>query len=150
MNVKNPLDIGPSPIHNKVLPMLLADPEIDMVLAIMAIPYVAIRHLKNAGVAVRDWFGDIASIRAQHPEKPLVGVVVGHPSFVEDIASICGRDVPVFTSPEPAAHVLAALWRYSKRRKTLLTGRDYQVGEKVNFSRLLKNVQMQGSRNPEE
>ena len=122
MNVKNPLDIGPSPIHNKVLPMLLADPEIDMVLAIMAIPYVAIRHLKSAGVTVRDWFGDVASIRAQHPEKPLVGVVVGHPSFLEDIVSICGRDIPIFTSPEPAAHALATLWRYSKRRKMLLTG----------------------------
>jgi acyl-CoA synthetase (NDP forming) len=145
MNVKNPLDIGPSPIHSKVLPMLLEDPKIDMVLAIVAIPYVAVRHLKNAGTTVRDWFGDIASIRAQHPEKPLVGVVVGHPSLVEDIASISGRDVPIFTSPEPAAHALATLWRYSKRRKRLLTGRDYHVAEKVNFSGLLKKTQMQGS-----
>ena len=47
INVKNPLDIGPSRIHNKLLPILLADPEIDMVLAIMVIPYAAVRTLQE-------------------------------------------------------------------------------------------------------
>jgi acetyltransferase len=114
MNVRNPLDLGPSQNFNRLLPMLLADSEIDMVLAIMVIPYAAVRHLKSAGVAVRDLFGDIASIREQHPEKPLVGVVVGHPGFVEDISSLGGPSVPVFNSPEPAAKALATMWRYSR------------------------------------
>jgi acetyltransferase len=117
MNVKNPLDIGPSGVYSKLLPMLLADPGIDMVLAIMVIPYVAVRHFKSAGMTARDWFGDIASIREQCPDKPLLGVVVGHPAYVNDITSLCGRSVPVFTSPEPAAQALAAFWSYSKARK---------------------------------
>jgi acyl-CoA synthetase (NDP forming) len=117
MNTKNPLDIGPSGIHSKLLPMLLADPGIDMVLVIMVIPYVAVRHFKNAGMTAKDWFGDIASIRGQYPDKPLLSVVVGHPAYVDDITSLCGRFTPVFTSPEPAAQALATLWSYSKIRK---------------------------------
>ncbi|MGZ3612849.1 MAG: hypothetical protein ACXU9X_03060, partial [Thermodesulfobacteriota bacterium] len=117
MNVKNPLDIGPSGIFSKLLPMLLADPGIDMVLAIMVLPYVAIRHFKSAGITARDWFGDIASIHGQYPDKPLLGVVVGHPEFVNDIRSLCGPSIPVFTSPEPATHAMVTLWNYSKARK---------------------------------
>jgi acetyltransferase len=117
MNVKNPLDIGPSGIYAKLLPMLLADPEIDMVLAIMVIPYVAVKYFRSAGMTARDWFGDIASIRERYPDKPLLSVVVGHPAYVDDITSLCGRSVPVFTSPELAAEALATLWSYSKTRK---------------------------------
>ena len=117
MNVKNPLDIGPSGTFGKLLPMLLADPEIDMVLAIMVIPYVAVRHFKSVGMTTKDWFGDIATIRERYPDKALLGVVVGHPAYVDDITSLCGWPIPVFTSPEPAAQALAAFWSYSKMRK---------------------------------
>jgi acetyltransferase len=117
MNVKNPLDIGPSGIYGKLLPVLLADPGIDMVLAIMVIPYVAVRHFKSVGMSAKDWFGDIATIRERYPDKPLLGVVVGHPAYVDDITSLCGRSIPVFTSPEAAAQALAAFWSYSRTRK---------------------------------
>jgi acetyltransferase len=121
MNVKNPLDIGPSGIYGKLLPMLLADPGIDMVLSIMVIPYVAVRHFKSAGMTVKDWFGDIASIRKQYPDKPLLSVVVGHPAYVEDVSSLGGKSIPVFTSPEQATQTLATLWSYSKARGKLRT-----------------------------
>jgi acyl-CoA synthetase (NDP forming) len=117
MNVRNPLDLGPSQNFGRLLPMLLADSQIDMVLAIMVIPYAAVRMLKGGRFTVRDFFGDIASIREQHPEKPVVGVILGHPGFVEDMSSLCGPSIPIFNSPEPAAQALAALWRYSKARK---------------------------------
>jgi acyl-CoA synthetase (NDP forming) len=68
-------------------------------------------------MTVRDWFGDIASIRERYPDKPLLSVVVGHPAYVDDITSLCGRSVSVFTSPEPAAQALATLWSYSKTRE---------------------------------
>ncbi len=117
MNVRNPLDIGPSGIYGKLLPMLLADPEIDMVLAIMVIPYVAIMHFKTAGITAKDWFGDIASIRVQYPDKPLLGVVVGYHEFLNDIHSLCGPSIPVFTSPEPAAQAMVMLWNYSRAQR---------------------------------
>jgi acyl-CoA synthetase (NDP forming) len=119
MNIRNPLDLGPSQNFHQLLSILLADSGIDMVLAIMVIPYAAIRSLKNVGVAIKDLFGDVASIHERHPEKPLVGVVIGHPEFVEDMASLCGPAIPIFTSPEPAAQALATLWHYSKARKKI-------------------------------
>jgi acetyltransferase len=114
MNVRNPLDLGPSQNFNRLLPMLLSDSQIDMVLAIMVIPYAAIRNLRSAGVTVRDLFGDIAAVREQHPEKPLVGVVIGHPGFVKDMASLGGPSIPILDSPEPAAKALATIWRYTR------------------------------------
>jgi len=86
------------------------------VLAIMVIPYVAVRHFKSVGMTAKDWFGDIASIRERYPDKPFLAVVVGHPAYVNDITSLCGRSIPVFTSPEWAAQALAAFWSYSKMR----------------------------------
>jgi acyl-CoA synthetase (NDP forming) len=114
MNIKNPLDLGPSANYSRFLPLLLNDPEIDLVLAIMVIPYAVIRGFKAMGLQPKDWFGDIVAFRRQAPHKPLVLVVVGHPDFVEEISLLGGPSLPVFTSPEPAARALADLWRYSK------------------------------------
>jgi acyl-CoA synthetase (NDP forming) len=119
MNVRNPLDLGPSQNFHRLLPILLADSGIDMALAIMVIPYAAIRSLKSIGVSIKDFFGDVASVREQHPEKPLVGVVIGHPAYVEEMTSLCGPFMPIYTSPEPAAQALATLWRYSMARKEI-------------------------------
>jgi acyl-CoA synthetase (NDP forming) len=114
MNVRNPLDLGPAQNFKQLLPMLLADSGIDMVLAIMVIPYAAITNRKTAGITVRDLFGDIASVRKRHPQKPLIGVVIGHPGFIEDMTFLCGPSIPIFSSPEPAAKALATMWRYAK------------------------------------
>jgi acetate---CoA ligase (ADP-forming) len=116
MNVKNPLDLGPSGHFPKLLPMILSDPGVDMVLAIMAIPYVAVKSLRAVGIGVREWFGEIRAIHGQAPEKPLAVAVVGHPELVEELASLSGPSIPVFTTPEPAARALAALWDYWKKR----------------------------------
>jgi acyl-CoA synthetase (NDP forming) len=114
MNVRNPLDIGPSRTFSRALPLLMADPEIDMVISIMVIPYAAVRKLKLVGFTMREWFGDIEAVRSRHRDKPLLGVVVGHPECVNEVASLCGPTVPVFTSPEAAARAIAALWHHSK------------------------------------
>jgi acyl-CoA synthetase (NDP forming) len=117
MNIKNPLDLGPSANYSRFLPLLLNDPAIDLVMAVMVIPYAVIRGFKAMGLQPKDWFGDIASFRQQAPHKPMVLVVVGHPEFVEEISELGGPALPVFTSPESAARALADLWRYAKRIK---------------------------------
>ena len=116
MNIKNPLDLGPSRIYGSALSILLANQEIDMALAVIVLPYAAARKLKTMGMAEKDWFGDIELIRSQYPHKPLLNIVIGHHQFVADIARLSGRTTPVFSSPEQAARALSALWRYSKAR----------------------------------
>jgi acetyltransferase len=116
MNIKNPLDVGPSGIYGTVLPTFLGNPEIDMALAIIVIPYAIASKFEAVGVTEADMFGDIASIRAQYPDKPLLTIVIGHHRFVENIARLSGPSAPLFPSPEQAARALSALWHYSKAR----------------------------------
>jgi acyl-CoA synthetase (NDP forming) len=116
MNIKNPLDLGPSGIYDSALPIFLANPDIDMALAIIVLPYAVASKFKTMGIAEEDWFGDIELIRSQYPHKPLLNIVVGHHQFVADIARLSGRSTPVFSSPEQAARALSALWHYSKAR----------------------------------
>lgn len=126
MNVRNPLDVGPSGTFSRALPLLLADEGIDMVLSIMVVPYAVVKTVEAMGFTLKDWFGDLESLRGRFPDKPLLGVVVGHPAFVDDVASLCGPNAPVFNTPEPAAYALAALWRYAKWRgelKSILHGK---------------------------
>jgi acetate---CoA ligase (ADP-forming) len=119
MNVRNPLDVGPSGTFSRALPLLLADDGIDMVLSIMVVPYAVVKTVEAMGFTLKDWFGDLESLRDRFPDKPLLGVVVGHPAFFENVACLCGPHAPVFNTPEPAAYALAALWRYANWRGQL-------------------------------
>jgi acyl-CoA synthetase (NDP forming) len=116
MNVKNPLDIGPSNQYASSLTTLMEDPQIDMVLEITIMPFAIFRALKKAGYPGTGWFGDIASIHKEAPAKPLVVCAVGHSEFVSAMREVAGPNVPVFGPPEPAARALAALYRYSVLR----------------------------------
>ncbi len=117
MNVKNPLDVGPSGQFAAALAALLEDPGIDMVIAVTIIPYAVFRELMKMGFDGRGWFGDIAEIRKSAPEKPLAVVAVGHREFMEHMGEVCGPDVPIYASPEPAARALAALHHYWRWRE---------------------------------
>jgi acyl-CoA synthetase (NDP forming) len=117
INIHNPLDMGPSAIFASGLKALMEDPEVDMVLAITIIPYAVVREFAHMGITPAVWFGDIAAIRKEYPDKPLVVCAVGNGEFVDQIRRISGPQVPVFGSPEPAAHALAALSAYAARRK---------------------------------
>jgi acyl-CoA synthetase (NDP forming) len=116
MNVRNPLDVGPSGTFSRALPLLLADDGVDMVLSIMVIPYAVVKNVETMGFTLKDWFGDMESLRGRFPDKPLLGVVIGHPEFVGEVASLCGPYTPVFNAPEPATLALGALRGYAKGR----------------------------------
>jgi acetyltransferase len=115
MNVKNPLDLGPSGLFNQLTPMLINDPLVDMALLIIAVPYSYIKVIKQMGIKLADAFGELNEVRAKlAAPKPFVITVVGHADFVDEISGIAGDEIPVFTSPEAAAAALAGLWKYTK------------------------------------
>ena len=121
MNIKNPLDIGPSGLFEEALSALAQDPAYDMVLAIFTIPHAILLNLKALGVDIAQRFGEIKNLRKLAPGKPLVVCVVGHDDFVDLAAELAGpAHIPILTSPEMAAEALAALWRYRqwKERST--------------------------------
>ncbi|MFH1150363.1 MAG: CoA-binding protein [Actinomycetota bacterium] len=111
MNVRNPVDVGPSPQFPVALEALLDDPGVDMVLGIAVLPYFIFREVTSRGSTGHNWFGDVAAIRERHPGKPFAICAVGHSDFVDRVRELSGPLVPVFVSPEPAVRALAALTR---------------------------------------
>ncbi len=117
MNVRNPLDTGPSGQFPAALTALTADSGLDMVLGITVLPYAVFSSFEPLGLTTSMWFGDIAAIHAAHPEKPMVVCAIGNERFIGLIQETAGPDVPVFDSPEGAAGALASLARYASWRK---------------------------------
>jgi len=114
MNIKNPLDVGPSGLFGPALQALLDDPKIDMVLGITIIPYAVFGPALEQGVRAIDFFGNIAEIRKKSKEKPVVICALGHSEFIKKMSEVAGPETPVISSPEMAARGLAALYDYSK------------------------------------
>ena len=121
MNVRNPLDVGPSGVFVKAISALIEDPRIDMVLAIPLLPLSTVKLYQHLGFEPEEWFGEISSVYEAAPDKPLIACAVGHREFLDIMARMCGPAVPLLNSPENAARTLAALWRYS----TWKTNRSY-------------------------
>jgi acyl-CoA synthetase (NDP forming) len=112
MNVKNPLDVGPSGLFKEAFTAMMKDPDSDMVLAIITIPHAVFRIFHKIGGDLRQWFGDLKTIRQLDNTKPVAACVVGHSEFLSYISDLAGPAMPVFTSPEIAVKSLAALHQY--------------------------------------
>lgn len=113
MNVRNPLDVGPSGLLPKGLRAVMEDPAVDMVLGIAVMPYAVFREFKAMGATAGGLLGDIRRLRAEFPEKPLALCSLGEAEMVEGIKEAAGGEVPVFTSPEAGVKALSSLWRFA-------------------------------------
>ena len=101
-SVKNPVDmIASAPIehYRQTLETVLADPGVDMVVTI----YLPFLGLKDTDVAAA-----IMDIKAQHPEKPIVGVFMTKSNFFTAF-SANDVNVPFFMYVEEAVDGLARL-----------------------------------------
>ena len=117
MNVRNPLDVGPSGQFLPAMTALLEDPNIDMVLSIAVMPFAVFREFMQRGISVKDWLGTAPELRDLAPHKPVILCSLGDQGFISDLDEAIGPDVPVLTSPESAARALAALYRYRAMRE---------------------------------
>jgi acetyltransferase len=116
MNVKNPLDVGPSGQLLTAMEALLEDPGVDMVLSISVMPFAVFREFMEMGLSATSFLGNAVEIRERFPEKPLVVCSIGDRGFLEDLDEAVGPDTPLINSPETAARSLAALHRYKEIR----------------------------------
>lgn len=117
MNVRNPLDVGPSGQFLPAMTAMLEDPNIDMMLSIAVMPFAVFREFKQRGISVKDWLGSAPELRDLAPLKPVILCSIGDSGFVADLDEAIGPDVPVLTSPESAARALAELYRYGAARE---------------------------------
>lgn len=117
MNVKNPLDSGPSTQYPASVEAMLEDPDIDMVLAIIVIPSTVAREFKANGVPPKVWFGDMPALRKIAPDKPFILCSMSNMEFCNEIRELAGESTPVIFSPDVAAKALYTLWNYARKVK---------------------------------
>ena len=118
MNLRNPLDVGPSGLFGEAMNIALEAPEVDAVLAFPVIPWaVASSLLRENPAALESMFVDRAVLEKAASEKPVIVSVPGHPEWRE----VCGRSlfpqVPIVTTPQGAASALGTLYRYERWRR---------------------------------
>jgi acetate---CoA ligase (ADP-forming) subunit alpha len=114
MNVKNPLDVGPSGQFPKAFAAMMDDPDIHMVLAVIAIPYAAYRRFAESMTIDDFFFGSQTPLKDRTFKKPFAIAVISHKNLVDLFKASVEPVIPVFTSPEKAVGAMAALWRYQR------------------------------------
>lgn len=101
-SVKNPIDmIASAPLehYKKTLETTIADPNVDMVMVI----YLPFMGLKDVDVAKA-----VMEIKAQHPEKPVIGVFMTTSDFFGALSKM-EVNIPFFMYAEEAADAMSRL-----------------------------------------
>ncbi len=117
VNVKNPLDIGPSGIFALAAQTVFADPDPDGFILIPVIPYAAIEGFMRRGLEAKTMLGDWQKFREQIKDKPVITVLLGSREWGSQIRDICGDKIAVVSTPENAVKALSALHCISDREE---------------------------------
>ncbi len=117
MNIKNPLDPGPSGLFGIGLEAVLQDPGIRGVIAIPVMPASIVESLIEQGVEPEVLLGDPGKIRRTLPGKPVVTCTIGSDFWISLIRKMFGPYMTVVSSPETATKALWALHRYHRFRQ---------------------------------
>ena len=111
MNIKNPLDIGPSGIFPAACAEIFGDPDPDGFILVPVIPFAAIEIYTRLGLKAKNIFGDWPALRGKAEGKPVVAVLLGYEGWTDQIKELCGQAVATVSSPEAAVKALSALRR---------------------------------------
>lgn len=114
VNVKNPLDIGPSGIFPIAMEAIFSDPNADGFILIPVIPYAAIEVALRLGADEKTFFGNWPALRPKIGSKPAIAVLLGATEWVERVKNLCGGTIATVSTPEAAAKALSALYRLSR------------------------------------
>jgi acetyl coenzyme A synthetase (ADP forming)-like protein len=119
-SVKNPVDLIASATpqsYECALQSVFDDPNVDAAIAAFVPPL---------GIQAKDVAEAIVRVNKKHPEKPLLGVLMGREGVPAGVAELHEARVPAYIFPESAARALGAMWRQRQRI-------DRPAGEVVEF-----------------
>ncbi|MCK9274839.1 MAG: CoA-binding protein [Syntrophales bacterium] len=119
MNVKNPLDVGPSGLFGTALKAALNDEKIKGVLAIPVIPGTIIKSMVESGMDPALLYGDPESIRKTAPGKPALVYSVGSEFWTKLVKDMFGPHFTLISSPDTAAKAFFALYKYRQFREKI-------------------------------
>lgn len=112
VNVKNPLDIGPSGIFPAACEAIFSDPHADGFILIPVIPYTPIEIYFRLGLQTKQLLGDWPVLRGKISGKPVVSVLLGYEGWTQQLKDLCGETIATVSSPEAAVKALSALNRF--------------------------------------
>ena len=112
MNVRNPLDVGPSGLFGVALEAALKDKSVHGVIAIPVIPGTIIKAIVEGGIDPSILYGEAEKIRKAAPEKPVLLYTVGSEYWMSLVKDMFGPHLTIVSAPETAAKALWALYRY--------------------------------------
>ena len=116
MNVRNPLDLGPSGLFGEALTAALKEPNMKSVILIPIIPNSAFEVMASMDMDLSMWFGKIHEIRDIAPDKPIIATTMGKSLWVKRLREFFGEGIPIVSSTENAARALFELYRYGLGR----------------------------------
>jgi len=111
VNIKNPLDVGPSGIFPQALKIILQDPNPDGYILIPVVPFGAIEIWRRLGLQAEMYFGNWKEMLGKIPDKPVLAILLGYPDFIEELKELAGERITTYSSPELAVKSLWALYQ---------------------------------------
>jgi len=109
LNVKNPLDVGPSGIFKQAVETAFADPDADALMFIPVVPFAAVSLWRELGFNAMNYLGDWKEFRKKAPNKPAIAILLGFKDWLQDVQNMCGDQIACVISVDAAAKALAAL-----------------------------------------
>jgi acyl-CoA synthetase (NDP forming) len=111
LNVKNPLDVGPSGILKEAVEAVFQDPNPDGFILIPVVPFAAVDLWRVFGFSATNYMGDWKSFRSKAASKPAIAILLGCRDWTEEIKKMCGDEIAAVNSIDAAAKALAFLKR---------------------------------------
>lgn len=142
-SIRNPLDMIASANalgYRTALDAILEDSGVDMAVAIFTPPL---------GVTTEEVAEAIGAAATQHPNKPVVSVLMGRAGLPQGKAGLLACGVPAYVFPESAARAVGALIKRSEwlRRPIRATPETSELSVKQNCVRdIIANARANGQR----
>ena len=111
VNVRNPLDIGPSGIFPTALQAVFSDLNPDGFILIPVIPYAAIEVWLRLGLNAKALLGNWPDLTEKTRGRPVVAVLLGCQEWMKQVRELCGEAIATVNTPEAAAKALSSLYR---------------------------------------
>ena len=137
-SLRNPVDMIASATaanYRAALDALLADARVDSAVAIFVPPL---------GIHAGDVAESIAAAARQHPEKPVLAVLMGREGLPEGRAELHRAGIPAYIFPESAARALGALRRVREWRARPEVAEHPLVVDRDRAARLIAQAQSAG------
>jgi len=114
INIKNPLDVGPSGIFSQALEAIFQDKGADGYILIPVVPYGAVEPWKELGMKAEQFFGNWNELRELCPDKPVIAVLVGYSEWLKEMQELAGNKITCIESVEQAVKCLWALYKFKE------------------------------------